>query len=59
MEYAASDVGASPQNRRQVMLDIIGRIVQEFRERNIEIPFPQRNLHVHSPLPLPLSTVPL
>lgn len=28
-------------------------IVHKFRERGIEIPFPQRDLHVRSPLPLP------
>lgn len=29
-------------------------IVRKFRERGIEIPFPQRDLHVRSPLPVPL-----
>jgi len=32
-------------------------IVRKFREYKIEIPFPQRDLHVRSPLPVPLSTV--
>jgi small-conductance mechanosensitive channel len=30
-------------------------IVRKFREYDIEIPFPQRDLHVRSPLPLPLE----
>ncbi len=49
----------SPQNTRQMMSEMIGRIVQEFSERNIEIPFPQRDIHVRRALRLPLSTVPL
>ena len=31
-------------------------IVDKFRQNNIEIPFPQRDLHVRSPLPVPLNT---
>ena len=31
-------------------------IVSKFREYGVEIPFPQRDLHVRSPLPMPLST---
>ena len=30
-------------------------IVRKFRQHNIEIPFPQRDLHVRSPLPVPFS----
>jgi small-conductance mechanosensitive channel len=30
-------------------------IVRKFRKHDIEIPFPQRDLHVRSPLPLPLK----
>ena len=46
-----------PQGRRQVQSDINGAIVKKFREHGVEIPFPQRDLHVRSPLPLPLSSV--
>jgi small-conductance mechanosensitive channel len=35
--------------------DINCAIVKKFRENNVEIPFPQRDLHVRSPLPVPLS----
>jgi len=31
-------------------------IVKKFRKYGIEIPFPQRDLHVRSPLPVPLSS---
>lgn len=34
-------------------------IVRKFREYNIEIPFPQRDLHVRSPLPVPFSSAPV
>ncbi len=33
-------------------------IVHAFRENNIEIPFPQRDLHVRSPLPVPIAGKP-
>jgi len=32
-------------------------IVKKFRENNIEIPFPQRDLHMRSPLPVPLMSM--
>lgn len=35
--------------------DINCAIVKKFRENKVEIPFPQRDLHVRSPLPVPLS----
>ena len=35
--------------------DINCAIVRKFRENKVEIPFPQRDLHVRSPLPVPLS----
>ena len=30
-------------------------IVRKFRQYKVEIPFPQRDLHVRSPLPVPLA----
>ena len=47
-----------PQGRRQIHSDINCAIVKKFRENGVEIPFPQRDLHVRSPLPLPLMTTP-
>ncbi|MGB0908954.1 MAG: mechanosensitive ion channel family protein [Nitrospirales bacterium] len=46
----------SPKDRAQVTSDINCAIVKKFRDRGVEIPFPQRDLHVRSPLPLPLMT---
>ena len=46
----------NPHGRRQVQSDINCTIVRIFRENGVEIPFPQRDLHVRSPLPLPLMT---
>ncbi|MGE0474160.1 MAG: mechanosensitive ion channel family protein [Nitrospirales bacterium] len=45
-----------PQGRRQIQSDINCAIVKNFRKHGIEIPFPQRDLHVRTPLPLPIST---
>lgn len=45
-----------PQGRRQVQSDINCAIVKKFRKNGVEIPFPQRDLHVRSPLPLPISS---
>lgn len=46
-----------PQGRRQIQSDINCAIVKKFRQNGVEIPFPQRDLHVRSPLPLPISSV--
>ena len=48
----------NPHGRRQVQSDINCTIVRKFRENGVEIPFPQRDLHVRSPLPVPLMTTP-
>jgi small-conductance mechanosensitive channel len=48
----------NPHGRRQVQSDINCAIVRKFRENGVEIPFPQRDLHVRSPLPVPLLTTP-
>jgi len=47
---------ADPKRNRLVRSDINCDIVRKFRENDIEIPFPQRDLHVRSPLPVPLSS---
>jgi small-conductance mechanosensitive channel len=41
----------------RVRSEINVAIVRKFRQYDIEIPFPQRDLHVRSPLPVPLSTI--
>ena len=46
----------SPKIRRQVTSDINCAIVRKFRDHNIEIPFPQRDLHVRNPtVPIPVA----
>ncbi|HBP89422.1 MAG TPA: mechanosensitive ion channel [Nitrospirales bacterium] len=45
-----------PQGRRQVQSDINCAIVTKFRKNGVEIPFPQRDLHLRTPLPLPISS---
>lgn len=44
----------SPVRYYRVRSDINCAIVRKFRENDIEIPFPQRDLHVRSPLPVPI-----
>ncbi|GAB4323208.1 MAG: mechanosensitive ion channel [Candidatus Zixiibacteriota bacterium] len=46
---------SDPKRYYPVLSDLNCAIVRKFRERGIEIPFPQRDLHVRSPLPVPLS----
>lgn len=41
-----------PKRHQQVRSDINCAIVRKFRANKIEIPFPQRDLHVRSPLPV-------
>ena len=45
-----------PTRQYIVTSDLNFAIVQAFRERNITIPFPQRDLHVRSAVPMHLST---
>ena len=47
---------AHPKRHPYVRSDINCAIVRKFRENSVEIPFPQRDLHVRSPLPIPLHT---
>lgn len=44
-----------PKRHRNVRSDLNCAIVHKFRQNHVEIPFPQRDLHVRSPLPVPLS----
>lgn len=46
----------SPKRYHQVRSALHCAIVRKFRENGVEIPFPQRDLHVRSPLPVPLMT---
>jgi len=46
-----------PQGRRQVQSDINCAIVKKFRQNGVEIPFPQRDLHVRTSVPLPISSM--
>lgn len=43
------------QMTRRVKSDINCAIVRKFRENSVEIPYPQRDLHLRSPLPLPVG----
>jgi small-conductance mechanosensitive channel len=45
----------NPKRYRYVRSNINCAIVRKFRENNVEIPFPQRDLHVRTPLPLPIT----
>ena len=47
---------ANPKRHPLTRSGINCAIVRKFRENGIEIPFPQRDLHVRSPLPLPLAS---
>ncbi|MDH4267030.1 MAG: mechanosensitive ion channel [Deltaproteobacteria bacterium] len=42
-----------PENYYQIRSEINCAIVRKFRQNGIEIPYPQRDLHVRSPLPIP------
>ena len=46
---------ANPQRYYQIRSELNKAIVAKFRKYNIEIPYPQRDLHVRSPLPVPFS----
>jgi len=46
----------TPQGRIRIQSDIYCAIVKRFREHHVEIPFPQRDLHLRSPLPLSVAT---
>jgi small-conductance mechanosensitive channel len=44
-----------PVNYYKVRSDLNCAIVTKFRETGVEIPFPQRDLHIRSPLPVPVA----
>jgi len=44
----------NPKRHPVVRSDINCAIVRKFRENGVEIPFPQTDLHLRSPLPMPL-----
>ena len=44
-----------PKRVRVIRSEINCAIVRKFRKHDVEIPFPQRDLHVRSTIPLPLS----
>lgn len=47
---------SSPERYYQIRSELNKAIVIKFRQNNIEIPFPQRDLHVRSPLPVPFAS---
>jgi small-conductance mechanosensitive channel len=44
----------SPKRYQNVRSDLNCAIVKKFRENNVEIPFPQRDLHLRSSIPFPV-----
>jgi small-conductance mechanosensitive channel len=46
---------ADPEDYYRVRSDLNCAIVRKFRETGVEIPFPQRDLHIRSPLPVPVA----
>jgi small-conductance mechanosensitive channel len=44
-----------PRRHLQVRSELNCAIVQKFQQNGVEIPFPQRDLHVRSPLPVPVT----
>jgi small-conductance mechanosensitive channel len=46
---------ADPQKHHIVRSEINCAIVRKFRENGVEIPFPQRDLHLRSAVPLPVN----
>jgi small-conductance mechanosensitive channel len=46
----------NPENYYKIHSDINCEIVRKFRQNGIEIPFPHRDLHVRSPVPIPFYT---
>ncbi len=49
---------SDPKRHPVITSELNCAIVRKFRKYGVEIPFPQRDLHVRSPLPVPLSSSP-
>lgn len=45
-----------PGNYYQIRSELNCAIVEKFRKNDVEIPFPQRDLHIRSPLPVPFAS---
>lgn len=48
---------ADPKKHQLVQSDLNCAIVRKFRENKVEIPFPQRDLHLRSSIPFPVKEV--
>ncbi len=48
----------NPKRYRNVLSDLNCAIVESFRKNGVEIPFPQRDLHIRSSLPIPVVDAP-
>jgi len=48
---------ADPKNHHLIRSEINCAIVRKFRENDIEIPFPQRDLHLRSAITLPIQNI--
>lgn len=46
---------SDPEDFYRVKSELNCAIVRKFRENGVEIPFPQRDLHIRSPLPVPFA----
>jgi small-conductance mechanosensitive channel len=44
-----------PERWRDIRSELNIEVVRTFRAHGVEIPFPQRDLHLRSPLPIPLD----
>jgi small-conductance mechanosensitive channel len=44
-----------PEDYYRVTSELNCAIVRKFRDNGVEIPFPQRDLHIRSPLPVPIE----
>jgi len=47
---------SDPENYYRISSELNCAIVRKFKENGVEIPFPQRDLHIRSPLPVPFAS---